>query len=177
MSGNRLLEVTLRRDPPAPTSPLRAWFPQNPVRSHGAERNCSQTAAHCQLAKAWLHNLPKLSECVFKRAGALQQKHSGSHWMSPGSNLGGAEEEVGVCNPQQLSFCSWIAQLWVCALLLSSTECLSCKFSGSIFTLTPHQSLFSDVHLIPHLSFGSFQKRTIILSLLCLLGWIALFNY
>lgn len=124
MLGYRLLEVTLRR-PTTPLSstpqpPARAWFPQNPVRSHGAERNCSQTAVRCQLAEAWLHNLPKLSECVFKRAGALQQKHSRSHWTSPGSNLGGAEEGLGVFNPQQLSFCLWIAQLWVCAVLLRS---------------------------------------------------------
>lgn len=149
--------------PPDPTNPLRAWFPQNLVRSHGAERNCSQTAARCQLAKTWLHNLPKLSECVFKRAGALQQKHSGSHWMSHGSNLGGAEKEVGVCNPQQLSFCLWIAQLWVCAMLLCSTECCSCKFERRIFTLIPHQSLFSDIHLILHLSCNP-QKRIVILA-------------
>lgn len=54
-----------QRTPPRPPC---AWFPQSPVRSHGAERSCRQTAAHCQLAEAWLHNLPKLlSVCLRER--------------------------------------------------------------------------------------------------------------
>lgn len=138
MLGNRLLEVTLRRPPTTPLSsnpqpPARAWFPQNPLRFHGAERICSQTAVRCQLAEAWLHNLPKLSECVFKRAGAVQQKHSTSHWTSPGSNLGGAEEGAwGLQSPTIVFLSLDCATLSLCGAAPLSTECCACRFENFV---------------------------------------------